>query len=196
VVSLAHPDAQVAAIAAQQRGNVTTGQLNAAGLGRGAIARRVRNGRLHPRHVGVYAVGHTAEIPLAPEAAALLACGEDTALSHRSGGVVWALCRPQDDLVDLTSPRRIRRPGIRGHVAVLEPRDVRVVQGLRVTAPARTLLDLAEVLPPGEVERAVAEAFARRLATEREVRSLLDARRADTGCGRSRRCSTLRAGPR
>ena len=51
-------DLTVAAHATRQHGTVATAQLVAAGLGRGAIHLRVRQGRLHPIHRGVYAVGH------------------------------------------------------------------------------------------------------------------------------------------
>ena len=50
-------------------------ELRACGLTQDAIARRVRNGRLHPLYRGVYAVGHA---NLAREGwwlAAVKACG-------------------------------------------------------------------------------------------------------------------------
>ena len=176
VRSPVHPDEHVARIAAAQRGIATTAQLLAAGLGRGAIEHRVRTGRLHRRHVGVFAVGHTAPPPLAAETAALLACGPDAVLSHRSAGSLWGLtAAPADGRVDVTVPgRHVRRAGIRAHRAsVVASRDVRVRDGLRVTAPARTLLDAAEDLSAGDLERAVAEAFVRRLVSRRELTALL-----------------------
>jgi very-short-patch-repair endonuclease len=52
-------DARVAAIAAVQHGVITFAQLIAAGLTATAIRNRVRSGRLHRIHRGVYAVGHS-----------------------------------------------------------------------------------------------------------------------------------------
>jgi hypothetical protein len=51
-------DPAVARVAARQEGMISTEQLTAAGVDRGAIAWRVRRGRLHPYHRRVYAVGH------------------------------------------------------------------------------------------------------------------------------------------
>jgi very-short-patch-repair endonuclease len=51
-------DAAIAHVAGPQHGLITTAQLRAAGLDDSGIARRVRAGRLHRIHRGVYAVGH------------------------------------------------------------------------------------------------------------------------------------------
>ncbi len=48
----------IARLAGRQRGLVTRGQLLACGLSPGAIDWRVKTGRLHLVHPGVYAVGH------------------------------------------------------------------------------------------------------------------------------------------
>lgn len=62
-----------------------------------------RNGYLHRRYRGVYAVGHVAAIELGGEAAALLACGAGALLSHRTGAALWGLSsRSADDPVDVT----------------------------------------------------------------------------------------------
>jgi hypothetical protein len=47
-------DGKIAKLAATQAGNIAVRQLMADGIGRGAIAHRVRQGRLHFRHQGVY----------------------------------------------------------------------------------------------------------------------------------------------
>jgi hypothetical protein len=51
------PDAEIAGIAGRQGGCIAHEQLRAIGFSPAAIQRRVRAGRLHPRHRGVYAVG-------------------------------------------------------------------------------------------------------------------------------------------
>ncbi|MDX6665744.1 MAG: Transcriptional regulator, AbiEi antitoxin, partial [Solirubrobacteraceae bacterium] len=66
----------MAAFAAQRRGIVTLAELAALGVGRGAVEKSVRAGRLHRIHRGVFAVGHPALTREARWLAAVLACGE------------------------------------------------------------------------------------------------------------------------
>jgi predicted transcriptional regulator of viral defense system len=150
----AHGDRAVARLAAAQHGVVTATQLVRTGLSRGAIAHRVAQGRLHRVHHGVYLVGHPIPPALARETAALLACGDGAVLSHRSAGKLWALL-DADGSVDVTVLKEGKgRAGIRIHrTACLETRDIKRRHGLPLTSPARTLLDLAEVLTPRELER-------------------------------------------
>ncbi len=165
---------RVAAVAQTQHGVITRAQLLAAGLGRGGIEHRVGQGRLHRVHVGVYLVGHALPLPLARELAAAFACGAGAVVSHRSAALLWGLVddrrgrivaqRPGDpgaaasDPIDVTVPRRHAwgRPGIRVHRAPgLEHRDRTSLCGVALTAPARTLLDLAGVAEPRELARAM-----------------------------------------
>jgi Transcriptional regulator, AbiEi antitoxin len=162
-----HPDTRIARLAAAQRGVVTFGQLTEAGIGRGAVEHRVKRGRLHRLHRGVYAVGHRALPLLGRETAALLACGPEAVLSHHSAAAVWRLM-PDDDAdrpveVTLLQGQSRSRAGITVHRGRLEPRDVRLVAGLRATVVARTLADLAPRLDSRALERVVADALARRL---------------------------------
>src|SRR3954469_8487610 len=82
-------DARIALLATRQLGLVATWQLLELGLSRGAIERRVRHGRLHPGHRGVYLVGHSVLPFNARELAAVLACGPDAVASHH-GGLQWS----------------------------------------------------------------------------------------------------------
>jgi very-short-patch-repair endonuclease len=137
--------------------------MRAAGIGDSAIDRRAAGGRLHRQHTGVYVVGHRAPIPLGPETAALLACREGTILSHHTAAAIWNLRPAADDgIVDvMTLRRQTGHPaGVRVHCTRhLLPRDVRVYQRLPVTSPARTLLDIAELVTTRELERALDEAL-------------------------------------
>src|SRR2546427_527401 len=79
--------------------------------------------------------------------------------------------------IDITVDRRNpgARPGLRIHVvARLEHSDVRVHDRVPLTAPARTLLDLAEVVPVSRLERAVEEARIRRLVRARQLLDVLE----------------------
>jgi hypothetical protein len=79
---------RIARLAASQHGNVTRAQLRGLGLGSDAIGYRCRSGKLFAVHLGVYAVGRPARLPLERAAAAVLACGRGAALSHRSAEAV------------------------------------------------------------------------------------------------------------
>ena len=68
-------DAAIASLAAAQRGVVARRQLLELGLSVFAIDQRVRSGRLHALHRGVYLVGHAVAPGGAREIAAALACG-------------------------------------------------------------------------------------------------------------------------
>src|SRR5215213_3742691 len=97
-------DWEIARIADEQHGVVTTAQLVRAGLTKSAIAKRARAGRLHRIHRGIYAVGHRARSHKALWMAAVLSCGPGAALSHGAAAVHWGLLRPLGGPIDVTVP--------------------------------------------------------------------------------------------
>ena len=88
--------------------------------------------------------------------AAVLAAGPQAALSHRAAAALLGLGHWPH--LEVTARRRRDRPGIRVYTSPLPPDEIAVVQAIPTTRLARTLLDLAAVLPPHQVERAVNEA--------------------------------------
>jgi very-short-patch-repair endonuclease len=161
---------------------VTTEQLLAAGIGPNAIARRVRDGRLHRLFRGVYRVG-TIETTWMWEAAALAACGEYAGVSHQAAAALLGIRPRLPGPVDVTIARghRAGQAGIRVHHAPLAPDEIERRHGLRVTSPARTLLDLAAVVTQDELDRATNEALVLRLTTTQELRSYLARRSSRRG---------------
>jgi hypothetical protein len=147
----------VALVAARQEGMISTEQLIAVGVDRGAIAWRVRRGRLHPYHRGVYAVGHTRLTPRARLWAAVLACGGPGAalLGFQAAAAPLELMVMPSGRIDVIALRRSGpRPGIRVHRSKsLEPQDITHIDGLPLTTPTRTLIDLADQLTPHRLER-------------------------------------------
>ena len=140
----------------------------ACGLKASGVDYRVSTGQLPVVHRGVYVVGRAPLSRSGRWLAAVLACGPRAALSHRDAGVLWAMRRRGSAFVEVTVPTRAgrsARPGIRIHRSALDPLDVVQELGIPVTTPARTLLDLAEVLPARAVERAIDEAERLRLLT-------------------------------
>jgi predicted transcriptional regulator of viral defense system len=152
-------DREIARLAARQHGVVERGQLAAVGLGRGAIAHRIAEGRLHRIHRGVYAVGHPILTANGHRMAAVLACGPGAALSHASAAALWGIRPTGATRIDVTvrgAGGRAKRPRISVHRATgLQADEVTMHQAIRVTTPTRTLLDLASSLPRRALERAL-----------------------------------------
>jgi very-short-patch-repair endonuclease len=178
---------RIAAIATVQRGRISYRQLLAAGIGKTAILGLVERGGLFPHHRGVYVVGHEAAIELGDETAALLAVHDRAALSHHSAGMLWKLVPSGsgDGLIHVLVRGRSRgRPdGVLVHrTSILTRADVRLNQGLPVTSPAWTLLELAELVSERELELAFDRALVSRIVAAQEIAEVL--KRADGRIGR------------
>jgi very-short-patch-repair endonuclease len=157
---------RIARLAERQHAVVTRAQLLAAGLTDQGIGRRVEDGRLWRVHQGVYAVGQPRLTPEGRFLAAVLSCGPAAALSHVAAAVLWGLLAERGPRIDVTVPRgggRRRRRAVIVHRSQLPPADVTTKDAIPVTTAARTLVDLADVLPPRRLERVFDEAAYLRL---------------------------------
>lgn len=108
----------IAKLAAKQHGVVAARQLAAAGLPDYSVTRRVKAGRLHRLHRGVYAVGHAKLSFEGRCMAAVLAAGDTAVASHQSAAAVWGMLRPHTGPIDVTVPGdagRRKRRGISVH---------------------------------------------------------------------------------
>lgn len=154
-----HPtvvDLAIAHIAGGQHGNITLEQLVAHGLSRGQIAYRIKIGRLHAVFRGVYSVGRPPKTAHEYAMAAVLACGEGAALSHHSALALWGLTEWRWSGIHVTVPADRRPKAIKVHIARgLASRDIRTHEGVRMTSPARTILDCAPSLTDNQLSRAV-----------------------------------------
>jgi very-short-patch-repair endonuclease len=161
------PDRQIAQLAAKQYGVVSRCQLVAAGLGPRAITHRVRAGRLHRVHRGVYAVGHPRLSRDGVRMAATLAFAATALLCLHDAGAHWQLRASSASWVHVTIPSRAGRkprPGIHIHRPLSLPDADRAThRGIPVTSVPRTLIDLAEVLPSAALARTIEQADALRL---------------------------------
>jgi predicted transcriptional regulator of viral defense system len=83
------PDVRVARLAADAWGVLSLDELYACGLSDDAASDRVRSGRLHRLHRGVYAVGHASVTVEGRFLAAVKACGPRAVLSHRAAAALW-----------------------------------------------------------------------------------------------------------
>jgi very-short-patch-repair endonuclease len=161
----------------EQHGVVARRQLLTVGLSRRQIDQRIANGRLHPVHRGVYAVGRPGLTREGLWMAAVLACGPGAVLSHGSAAALWGIRKPVAR-IDVTVPAQVTRtrPGITVHRRALSEADTTTRRGIPVSAVVLTLTDLAAQLDRDSLEAAIGEADKRDLMDPDRLRAAL------TGC--------------
>jgi very-short-patch-repair endonuclease len=145
-------------LAERQHGVVDWRQLRGLDAGEGLVKRRVDAGLLLPVFRGVYAVGHGRISRNGRWMAAVLASGPDAALSHGSAMALWGMreSRGPVEVLRKAGGPRYRRQGIRLHQTRSLPDDhITLEQGIPVTTPERTLLDMAARLDAKQQERAL-----------------------------------------
>ena len=193
-------DRAILAIAASNNRVLTARELTAAGVGRRAVAHRLAIGRLHRVHLGVYLLEPPEEASrITLLAAAVAACGENAVLSHRCAAELWGLLPAWPGDIDVTLVRAHAgvREGIRRHrVPALEESDISTKRGIRVTAPARTVLDGASYLYGDDLEEFVAEALATGLVDRHKLEVAIQRCPTRRGVGRLRALLRQQGGPR
>jgi hypothetical protein len=168
---------------------ITLRQLEEQGLTVQSVHERVLEGRLHRIHQGVYALTPGAMTQRGKFMAAVLACGPDAVLSHRSAAYLWGLVHQWELPIDVTAPnRRGRSPdGVAAHRAgSVQPVDKTKVHGVPCTSLARTLLDYSGVAPEWELRRAVAQAEVLGVLDMEAMRPILRRGRRRRGVARLR----------
>ncbi|MDP2712775.1 MAG: DUF559 domain-containing protein [Solirubrobacteraceae bacterium] len=184
----ARPDVRLAELAAEQGGAVATRQLVGLGLDGRAIHVRVQRGQLHRCFHGVYAVGHSALSLTGHFAAAVLACGDGAILMRYAAASHLAMLAWEERDVDVATPRGRGRgiPGIRAHRCRIDPRDIWTRGNVRVTSPARTILDLAATMAAHDLRRLVRQAQAERHVNVRALLEILSRSRGHRGAAKLR----------
>ena len=186
----ARADAAIDEIAARQHGVVARSQLIAAGISQNRIEYRLECGVLTSLYRGVYEV-RSASGPRTRELAAVLATGAGGFVSHRAAAAVLEFLPPLPAAapVEISTLRDVRIGGaaIRIHrVSGLESDEVMVREGLPLTSPARTIIDLAGVCGSRDLERALRTALRRELVTPVDLEVLLARYPRRAGRGRLR----------
>jgi very-short-patch-repair endonuclease len=154
------------------------------------VERVLDRGEARRLHRGVYLLGPILSVH-AQAMAAGLACGPSALVSHYAGACLCKLLPlpAQFDAVDITvtSGRVETQPGIRVHRTTwLRPHERRERDGIPVTAPLRTLIDLASSCTVRELEGAIAEAFALGLVNKRMLERAVENARGRRGVARIR----------
>jgi hypothetical protein len=167
-------DRLIAEIASSPHGVVTRKRLLRKGVSPEQIRARLQRGSLSQEHPGIYRVGHRAPSVEARYLAAVLACGDGAILIARPAGFLWGVIKgtpPRPDVVALVK-RRIQ--GVATHrVRRIHAEDATKCRGVPVTTVARTLVDLAGVLPEQLLARACHEAEVRHQTTPDQVEAVL-----------------------
>jgi hypothetical protein len=174
-------DRAIAELARRQHGVVSRGQLVWLGYTRHEIDRRIASGMLHVVYRGVYAVGHRRLTREGRWFAALLATGPNAALSHESAAAVWQLRDNEEEIEVSVARRRRPRRGLCIHEARLPSGDITTRQGIPVTTPVRTLLDLAQTLTPEALEEAIRQAEYHRLTSAASLSKAVASRHNEPG---------------
>ncbi|HEU4978362.1 MAG TPA: type IV toxin-antitoxin system AbiEi family antitoxin domain-containing protein [Solirubrobacteraceae bacterium] len=177
----------IAAIAERQFGVVTRAQLTRGGVSAAEVRHRAGVGALIRVHRGVYRVGHAAPSAAAAYLGAVLACGEDDLLAGAAGAWWLGLLKGTPPAPEVAGARQRAVPGVITHCCrALEPADGLRWRGIPTTTPARTLTDLAAVLPLDALARACHEAGVLHGTTPRDVEAVLARRGNAKGAAKLR----------
>lgn len=178
----------LADLAAEQWGLITTSQARALGVSAQTVARLASQGALERMTHGVHRVTGTPPSPLDGLRAAWLALDPDRraserlrdkdpiAVSHRSAAAVHELGDLEADRFEFISGARkqTRRPDIRLHRDELGPDDWTAVEGLPVTSVLRTVTDLAAAhVDGGHLASVVRDALIRRQVDDQQLAAAL-----------------------
>lgn len=165
-------------LATRQHGVVTHRQLVDLGFGTRWIERRMAEGRFEALHRDVYSVGHSRLPGKGRWWAAVLAYGPGTVLSHYSAAVLWGIRRRRTGPIHVNAflgwQGTGRRPGIWLHRCKLRAEETTSHEGIPVTTVARTLFDLAEVVPFEDLKKTAEAADRRNLLQLRELEGICE----------------------
>ncbi|MFN8036704.1 MAG: hypothetical protein U0V73_12290 [Acidimicrobiia bacterium] len=179
-------------LAARQYGLFTRGDAVEAGLTGKHLEYRLATGRWETLFPNVFRI---AGVPPSWHQTLHGSClfhGGRAAASHRSGAAVWEYPGFPPEVVEVLVSHRdwLRLGGVRTRYTTKLPDcDLTERDGIRVTTPARTLIDLCAVAPPWRVEQALDDAERRNLVTIALLRERLD----DLACRGRRGVRVMRA---
>lgn len=159
----------------QQSGYFTAEQASEHGVSRQLLNHHIKQGRFERIRRGLYRVRGFPTSQHGDTREKWMAVGMDKAvLSHESALALLELSDNVPDSVHLLVPRRhrgLRRPP--GVVLHTRPDDETVTtvwrDGMPLTAPARTLVDVADELQPEQAAMAVRQALRLGLLTRRQL---------------------------
>lgn len=163
-------------IAESQRGYVTSAQARSCGYSKALLSHHAKTGTLQRVRRGLYRLRQYPSSPREEVLAAWLAAGPDAVVSHESALDIFDLADVIPDAVHITVPRARRswRPphGVALHTTLTPFRPTETLQreGVRITSPVRTILDVSEGgTAPDQVVAAIQQAVNRGLVSRKEL---------------------------
>lgn len=179
MIAAGGPDsATLFATASEQAGYFTAAQARIAGYSWPLLSYHAKRGRFVRVARGLYRLRDYPSSPREELIAGWLRLAPDAAISHESALEMLDLSDIIPDSIHLTVPRArrklARQPGVSIHTTTrpLGAADVLTREGIRMTAPARTIVDVAESgAAPEQVIRATRQAIERGLTTPVRMRA-------------------------
>lgn len=162
----------VAALAAVQHGVVERCQLDRAGLSPRRIRTLCEHGVIRRVARGIYVVAGAAPSWEQDLTVAVRSAGELAVAGHRSASGLWYLDRFRRRHIEVAveAPAPRRRPGVVLHETTRLPsRDRTVVDGIPVTTPTRTLIDMGRFVGVARLGAMVDDAVRRDLTTYEDL---------------------------
>lgn len=164
-------------IASEQGGYFTAQQALSCGFSRANLSHHAQSGRFRRVRHGLYRLKDYPSSPREDVIRAWLSVGKDTAVvSHQSALELLGLSDLVPDAVHLTVPRaaryRRRMPGVHVHTTTEPPTlsETVVVDGIRITSPARSIADAAAAgESPEHILAAARQALSRGMVTRDQL---------------------------
>jgi predicted transcriptional regulator of viral defense system/very-short-patch-repair endonuclease len=165
---------QIVDTAARQDGLINSAQVNLTGASPNAIDLAVAAGRLIRVRKGVSLVAGVPTTPRQPIRAVTMV-SRTAVVSHRSAAWLHGLMMRPWSTIEITVPSssNVDLHGVTAHQARVARKDRMSIDGIPVTTPARTLVDLTGHLADDWVQRLVHEAVMRRLCGYEDVAEVL-----------------------
>jgi hypothetical protein len=158
-----------------QHGVISRSQLHALGVSSRTVQRRFATGeweRLSSKTIRLAGSGHTPEQDLF---ALCLTAGPEAIASHQSAAWLWQFAGAPD-VHAVTVPRSLSSRAVIGEVHRPTDFPVHVVtmRGIPCTNPLRTIVDVAAVTSPEQLERVLDSALASQVVSMQAIETELD----------------------
>ncbi len=169
-------DRLLSTLARVQHGAFTRRQAIESGVSDRAVDGRVKRGMYAHLYPSVFAFAGSPASWRQDVVAAVLSIGDVAAASHNTAAYLWDMTSSRPAEIEVITHRhdRVHRDGFVVHESKdLTTGDMTIIDGIPVTIPARTLVDLGASAPLGMVGRCLDTALREAKLTLHEVQRLI-----------------------